>query len=88
MLKPTYAMLASVLLLASTSACKTVGESPPANATDRSRTSWCQGDSTIGYAQADEAAQNDPGNAFDTDATVAEIQAHNARLRAACPAAE
>jgi len=46
--------------------------------------SWCQGDGPIGYASADEAGQDDPGNRFDSDETVAEIQAHNARYRAAC----
>jgi hypothetical protein len=29
---------------------------------------------------------NDPGNKWDTDATYEAIEAHNARLRAACPA--
>ena len=86
MLKKTYALAASAALLVTTSACKTVGDEPPASAIDRSRSSWCQGDSTIGYAQADQAGQDDPGNELDTDETVAEIQAHNARYRAACPA--
>ena len=56
----------------------------PASASDRSRSSWCQGDREISYAAADYAGQDDPGNQMDTDETVKEIQAHNARYRAAC----
>ena len=75
---------ATAMLLAMPSACATVADPPPANATDRSRSSWCQGDSPISYAQTDHAGQDDPGNQFDSDETVAEIQAHNARREAAC----
>jgi hypothetical protein len=39
----------------------------------------------IGYAPAPAAGADDPGNRFDTDETVRELQEHNARLRAACP---
>ncbi|WP_266095898.1 hypothetical protein [Stakelama tenebrarum] len=34
------------------------------------------------------AGADDPGNLFDSDATVTEIFTHNARLRAACPDTE
>ena len=87
MLKKTFGLLASAALLASISACSTTGTSPPASdiAPRRDLTSWCQGDRTISYQSAPEAGVDDPKNRFDSDETVAEVQAHNARLRAACP---
>lgn len=51
----------------------------------RDLSSWCQGDKPISFAPAPAAGANDPGNQFDTDETVRELQAHNARYRAACP---
>lgn len=85
-----FAVLASVVLASTISACSTTGEKLPASDTSPSRetSSWCQGDGPIGYASADEAGQDDPGNRFDSDETVADIQTHNARYRAACPAPE
>lgn len=80
-----YALAASAALLGTLNACKTVTDPEPASDTDRSRNSWCQGDTLIRYSQADRAGQDDPGNQFDTDKTVAAAQEHNARLRAACP---
>jgi len=47
-------------------------------------TSWCQGDAEIGYEPA-QPGEADPLNELDSALTVAEIQAHNARYRAACP---
>ena len=87
MLSKTFAALASAALLATSSACSTVTDQRLASDTapSRDRSSWCQGDTTIRYAQADAAGQDDPGNRFDRDETVTAIQEHNARLRAACP---
>lgn len=53
-------------------------------APSRQRSSWCQGDTPLRYAQADEPGQDDPGNRFDREETVNAAQEHNARLRAAC----
>lgn len=88
--KNSLKALASAALLALTSACSTTGTSEPASDTapQRSLSSWCQGDRTISYQAAPEAGVDDPGNVFDSDETVAEVQAHNARLRAACPGPE
>ena len=80
----TYAWAASAVLLGTLNACATPGPKPGANGSDRSATSWCLGDRPISYEPADYAGQDDPGNVFDSEATVAEIQAHNARLSAAC----
>lgn len=82
----TFAALASAVLLASTSACSTTGTSEPASdiAPRRELSSWCQGDRTISYQAAPAAGVSDPGNVFDSDETILEIQSHNARLRAAC----
>ena len=85
-----FAALASVALSVTMTACATVGTKAPASDTTPTRphSSWCLGDRTISYLNADEAGQDDPGNRFDTDETVKEIQAHNARYRAACPGEE
>ena len=82
-----FAALASVVLGSMTSACWTADEKRLASDTAPSRdlTSWCQGYKPLGYAQADKAGQDDPGNLFDTDETVEAIQIENARYRAACP---
>lgn len=81
------ALLASALLLLTTTACGTRGEDLPRAsdiAPSRDLSSWCQGDRPLQYAQADEEGQDDPGNQLDTEETVAAIQAHNVRLEAAC----
>lgn len=39
----------------------------------------------MSYVPAPAAGADDPGNRYDTDETVRELQAHNARYRAACP---
>lgn len=67
-----------------TSACATTATVPPATTSDRSRSSWCQGDREIRYSQRGRAQAETGVNAFDTEETVAEIRAHNIRLRAAC----
>ena len=74
-------------LLVTISACKTVPAPLPVSDTGQTRTesSWCQGDAPLRYSQADSAGVNDPGNVLDSDATVTELQEHNARYRAACP---
>ena len=84
MLNRKFATLVSALLLASTTACGTTGDPQAASATDRPRSSWCQGDRELSYVNADTAGQDDLGNVLDSDETVEEIQAHNARYRAAC----
>ena len=83
----TFAALASVALSVMLTACATRETPRPASdiAPSRDLSSWCQGDRTISYQPAPAAGANDPGNRFDSEETVAEIQAHNARLRAACP---
>ena len=85
MLSKKSAVVVSATLAAMLTACETTGGKEPASASARPNSSWCQGDSELGYAAADSAGQDDPGNQMDTDETVKEIQAHNARLRAACP---
>lgn len=85
MRRKSLMLLASAALIVSTSACKTAADQKVASASDRSNGSWCQGDRLIRYSPADSVGQDDPGNTFDSDETVAEIQQHNARLRAACP---
>ena len=82
---PKKTFVVSAMLIASLSACKTAETQPGVSVTDRSRSSWCQGDRLLSYTPAEAAGMDDPRNERDTDATVAEIQAHNARLRAACP---
>ena len=82
-LNGTSKLAASAVLIVMLSACKTV--TAPAPAIDTGLSSWCQGDEIIRYAAADHPNQDDPGNTMDRDKTVAEIQAHNARLRAGCP---
>lgn len=82
-----FAAVASAALFATVSACKTATDLLPASdiTPTRSNSSWCQGDVLLRYAPADRPGQDDPGNQFDRDTTVAAIQEHNARLRAACP---
>jgi hypothetical protein len=53
----------------------------------RAASSWCQGDRTVSYSPAPAAGADDPGNRYDTEETVRELQEHNARLRGACPPA-
>lgn len=67
------------------SACVTTGTSEAATTSDRSRSSWCQGDREISYSLRGRAETEAADNRFDTEETVAEIRAHNIRLRAACP---
>jgi len=50
--------------------------------------SWCQGDRPISYQAAPAEGVDDPGNVYDSDETILEIQTHNARYRAACPEPE
>lgn len=87
MLNKTYALVASAVLLAMLTACGTRGNLPDASdiTPSRDNSSWCQGDRTISYNPAPEAGADDPGNRYDSDETVKEAQAHNARYRAACP---
>ena len=77
--KPKFA---AILLPAMLAACATA--EPPKTASD-----LCLIDRPISFAQLPKAADgtraaDDPGNRADTDATVAEIIAHNARFDAAC----
>lgn len=58
---------------------------PPATASDTSRTSLCLVDRAIPVNFAPGPDANDPHNLFDTDATTERVMEHNARLRAACP---
>ena len=80
-----FALAVSAALMAMSSACATVADPKAASDTDRARSSWCQGDRLISFSPADRAGQDDPGNQFDSEPTLAEVRAHNARLRAACP---
>lgn len=85
-----FASAASAVLLVTTSACATRGTLPAASDTapSRSLSSWCQGDRPVRYNPAPEAGIADPGNRYDSDETVTELQEHNARYRAACPDGE
>ena len=76
-----FAVLA---LLPVASACQTP-EAMPAVASV-SVSSLCQIDRPMSYAVAPVADANDTGNKFDTDETVKNLMAHNARLKAACDA--
>ena len=78
----TFALAASAALLALLSACKTAGDPSLASDTSptRGNSSWCQGDAPI-HAQADRAAQDNPGNQLDSDETVTAVQEYNARYR-------
>lgn len=49
-----------------------------------SETSLCQVDRPQTFAVAPKADQDDPGNKYDTEETVKNLIAHNARLKAAC----
>lgn len=49
-----------------------------------SQTSLCQIDRPLTFSVAPTAGANDTGNRWDTDETIKELIAHNARLRAAC----
>lgn len=88
MLNRIFAALVSAMLAVMLTACGTPETSEVASASGRQASGWCQGDRPISYVPAEEEGQDDPGNRLDSDATVAEIQAHNARLRAACPQSE
>ena len=74
-----FAVVAILPLMA---ACQT-REAMPAVA-NASLTSLCAVDRVLSYAVAPVANANDVGNAFDTDETVTNLMAHNARLKAAC----
>lgn len=77
--------LSAAAMLLLTSACAGRGAAPAA-AVSVSETSLCQIDRALTYSVAPAAGANDPGNAYDTDDTVRQAIAHNARLRAACEA--
>lgn len=64
-------------------ACQTPAAMPAVASV--SETSLCQIDRALTYSVAPEEDADDAGNRFDTDETVRELIAHNARLRAACP---
>lgn len=87
MLHRNFALAVSAVLLATLGACSTAGTKPLASDSTPARdlSSWCQGDRPVSYAPAPVAGVDDPGNRFDTEETVRELQQHNARLRAACP---
>lgn len=78
------ALAVSAALLAMLTACGTTGSPRPATATDRSIGSLCLIDEPISYAAAPAQGIDDPGNQYDSDETVAALQEHNRRYRAAC----
>ena len=78
--KMKFAVVALLPLMA---ACQTRGVIAPAASVSES--SLCQIDREQTFAVAPEADANDPTNKYDTDETVKNLIAHNARLRAACP---
>jgi hypothetical protein len=45
----------------------------------------CSAFSAISYAQLPQGQTDDPGNKADSDETVKQIEAHNARFDALCP---
>jgi len=71
-------LLIAMPLLAMSSACVT--REPLRIVTDTSCTAF----NAISYAQLAKGQVDDPGNKADSDATVAEIDAHNARYDALC----
>ena len=74
---------AAAALLPLIGACQArVAQAPVASV---SETSICQIDTPQSFSVAPEAGQDDPGNRYDTDATIRNLIAHNARLAAACP---
>ena len=75
-------------LLAFASAACQQRLTPPATASDTSQTSLCLVDRPIPASIAPAEGQDDPGNRFDSDATVDRLMEHNASLRAACPEGE
>ena len=60
----TCAAMTAVALLVTTSACATPGRNPVASISDRSDSSWCQGDREIGYEAAN-PGEADPDNVLD-----------------------
>ena len=72
-------------MLAFVSACAAQPKTPPATASDTSRTSLCLIIQLIPIAFAPAEGVDDPGNKFDTDATAERIMEQNGKLRAACP---
>lgn len=79
-----FAMIGATL--AFVSACAVQPKTPPATASDTSRTSLCLIIQLIPIAFAPGEGVDDPGNKFDTDATAERIMEQNGKLRAACPA--
>ena len=73
-----------VAALATTSACA-VRQTPRASTASASETSLCQVDRALPVQVAPGVDVDDPGNVWDSEATVAAIFEHNARYRAACP---
>lgn len=72
-----------VVMLAMTSAC---GQpESPATASDTAKTNLCLIDKPIMFDPAPSSNASDPNNEFDTEDTVAELLAHNARYRRICP---
>jgi hypothetical protein len=69
---------AAMMLLAGLAACATP---VPQRIADSS----CLVFKAISYAQLPVGVMDDAGNRADSDATVAEIESHNARLGAVCP---
>ena len=73
---------AVVALLPLMAACQTQEAIAPAASV--SLTSLCQVDRELSYSVAPTENADDAGNKWDTDATIRDLIAHNARYRAAC----
>lgn len=69
-------------MLFTASACATTAPAP------RPVSDFCLNDRRVTVSVAPAAGQDDPGNRFDTDATVSEAFAHNAVLDRLCPGEE
>lgn len=74
-----FATLALALLM--TSACAQ-------RETLRTVSDFCLNDREVKFSVAAAPGQDDPGNAFDTDQTVADLIEHNAVLRRLCEASK
>lgn len=72
--------------LAFVSACAAPHPKPPATASDTSRTSLCLLNLSIPTAVAPTEGADDPGNKFDSEATVLRIFEVMGLIRAACAA--
>ncbi len=77
-----FAMAAA--LLASVSACALQPKTPPATASDSSRTSLCLLNLSIPTAVAPAEGADDPGNKYDSEPTVLRIFEVMGMIRAAC----